>query len=306
MKFKMECEVQCNTLIKEEIQITNEERTYIFYPNEEGLISKIAIISPVIEPAKFYSSLKPANEPGITELNLKFDKELYESAVKEFQELESLMALELNMKNIRWDSPTYELIFDTEDEARNTGIISWHEEDENEEYLVEVSRETLEDLIKRKHKLASIIIPLSFYREGTIEAYAKKYINAFFNFYFILEGMYGRGKSKNYEVENQFKNSVRLRDITQIVINERINKNRWQHHRINEMLKRRNKTLSVDSLLELIVRTRGELHHFTDNPNRPQGTPFTHKEFRSIASVTGAIALFTILFKIVDINTGNS
>jgi hypothetical protein len=302
----MECRVESNTLIKGEIQITNEMRTYIFYPNKEGLLSKIAIISPVSDPQKFYSTLKPDVIPGVAELNLKLDENLYDSMVKEFQELESLMALELNMKNIKWDSPKYELLFDTEEEARNAGIISWHAEEENKEYLVETSKETLEDLIKRKHMLGAIIIPLSFYREGMREAYAKKYINAFFDFYFILEGMYGGGKTKNYEVENQFKASNRLREITQIVINDRINNNPQQHQKITEMLKRRGKTLLVDSLLELIVRTRGELHHFTNNPNKPQGTPFTHKEFRSIASVTGALALFTILFKVVDINTGKS
>ncbi len=216
------------------------------------------------------------------------------------------MALELNMKNISWHSPKYELIFDTKEEEEKAGIHSWSSKDEPEEYYVEVGSETLADLIRRKHKLGSLIIPLSFYREGMIEAYASKYINAFFNFYFILEGIYGGGKTKNYEVANQFKASKRLRDITQMVITDHMDKNPGQRARINEMLKRRNKTLTVDNLLELIVRTRGELHHFTDNRNKPQGTPFTHREFRSIASVIRALALFTIIYKIVDINNSNA
>jgi hypothetical protein len=50
------------------------------------------------------------------------------------------------------------------------------------------------------------------------------------------------------------------------------------------------------------VLTRGELHHFTNNPNRPQNTPFNHDEYQTISFITYNLAFSALLFLVVDLN----
>ncbi|NVM03924.1 MAG: hypothetical protein HWN67_16450, partial [Candidatus Helarchaeota archaeon] len=124
-----------------------------------------------------------------------------------------------------------------------------------------------------------------------------------FNFYFILEGLYGNRKTKNKAVEHEFKNSNEFQEIVKWIIEE-LNKAPKHLEKINQMLKRRNKNLNVEGIIHLIVSTRGDLHHFVNNPNKPQGTPFNHKEFTSIAWVAQGLAVRAILQKILEINLG--
>ena len=88
-----------------------------------------------------------------------------------------------------------------------------------------------------------------------------------------------------------------------MIIDEHINVSPGHHAKLTKMLKQRNMSLGVDAILELIVKTRGDLHHFTGNPNKPvQGTPFNHREFRTISFIVMGLALHSILFRVVEIN----
>jgi hypothetical protein len=58
MKFSMECDVVSETLLDGEIPILANGRTWIFYSNQKGLLSKIKIIANVPDPQKSYSVTK--------------------------------------------------------------------------------------------------------------------------------------------------------------------------------------------------------------------------------------------------------
>ena len=52
---------------------------------------------------------------------------------------------------------------------------------------------------------------MSFWREGSNDFEEGHFINAFYNFYFVLEGMYADGKFKTDPVVAEFKKSAELR-----------------------------------------------------------------------------------------------
>ncbi len=60
------------------------------------------------------------------------------------------------------------------------------------------------------------------------------------------------------------------------------------------MLNVKNKQFDTEGIIELLVLTRGELHHFNNNPNRVEATPFTHDNFKSITLLLNVISLIVL------------
>jgi len=304
MKLRLECDVESKTLIRNLLEINKGGKTYFFYPNDAGLICKIAIEARVDDPEKFYSTITETPDDPVSKatIEIRTDNELFESLESELREFESLLALLYNFKGVNWQSVRHELICETDEERQKATILGVAVGKAFPDEPREINERSLSELISIKDRYSSMIILLAFFREGRNDYIEQKFINAFFNFYFILEGMFGNGKTKNKDVALQFKKSDRLREFTQKAIDEFIKPEPKHLKRINEMLRRRNMTLGVDALIELIVLTRGELHHFTNNPNRPQNTPFSHNEYQTISFITYNLAFSALLFLVVDLN----
>ena len=160
-------------------------------------------------------------------------------------------------------------------------------------------------VIETKNRYSSLTIPKAFWREGINEFNSFRYINAFYNFYFILEGLYGNRKTKNDGVETEFKKSSEFRELIKWIINE-IDSSPKHKDKINKMLKYRNKSLDEEGIIDLIIKTRGSLHHFANTDQIVQGTPFNQNDFESIAWVTLGLANHAITKKILHINLRNS
>jgi hypothetical protein len=52
---------------------------------------------------------------------------------------------------------------------------------------------------------------------------------------------------------------------------------------------------TAKQLIELLVRTRGNLHHFQNNPNREQGSPLVHDKYEGIAYLARQLAHAAIM-----------
>lgn len=306
MKLKVEYEVESKTKLAKETEILLDDKAYTFYLNEEGFISKIAITAPVKDPTKFYSTIiQTPGQVSKAHFYIKKDDELYDEIIKEFQDLESLLSFSFNLRGINWNSDHYEVICETDEERDLTNIFSWSTRKEFPDEPVALTEDQLRETLSRRKRLSRLTTFMSFYKEGKNDYHARKFINAFFNFYFILEGMYGKGKTKNRDVANEFKKTVELREFIENIIENHIKVSPEHLAKVTQMLKDRHMTIGIDAIVELIVRTRGDLHHFINNPNRLQGTPLNHPEFHSAAFIVMGLSLNAILFRIVDINSGN-
>lgn len=305
MKLSLECKVESMIIIHKTIEIENEEKLYVFYPNKEGFLSKLKIISPVSYPEKFYSTITPTpNSKSVAHFDIKEDEELMDSIRKEFQELESDLSFTSggSLKKIHWDNLKSELICETEEEKKKANIIGVKvEKNKYPVPIIKMDESTLRSIVTSKADYTPLIIPKAFFREGLNDFHSFRYINAFYNFYFILEGLYGNGKSKNKAVEWEFKKSKDFCEFVEWSINNI--KNSPRHlNKITQMLKQRNKSLNVEGIIHLLAKTRGALHHFVNIPHKIQGTPFNHKEFESIAWITMGLAARAIPQKILEIN----
>jgi len=302
MKFSLECDVDSRINIPKILSRKIGKKEFIFNHNKDMLLNKIKIIVTVDNPDKFYSKIEK-NATGKADWNFTInrDKEIYDELIEDFKQLESQLAFCGSLKKIMWHSPKEEIICETEEEKQSVNIFGSNFKQEYPDPIQHLDEKSFTDIIETKDKYSLLTIPKAFWREGNNDFKRFRYINAFFNFYYILEGLYGNGKSKNSAIEKEFINSSEFCEFVNWFL-ESLKKETRHLKKINEFLKLRNKKLDTEGIIHLLVSTRGDLHHFTNNPNKKQNMPFNDKEFESISWMTLGLATRAILQKILEIN----
>jgi hypothetical protein len=149
-----------------------------------------------------------------------------------------------------------------------------------------------------------MIIPKSFFREGINDCQSFRYINAFYNFYFIIEDLYGNGKNKNAAVMHELETSEDFKSFVQWML-EDIRAHRKHYKNINIHLKEMHENYDVEGIIHLLVHMRGRLHHFSGKSSLLQGNPFNQNTFQTIAYLAMGLAVKSILQKILKIKQAN-
>lgn len=305
MKVLGECEVSSNALIDSPVTVTRGTRTYTFLPSARGSIGRIQILAPADRPERFRSELIPT--PGQTadwQMTLNTDEDLLDSIERDFQELEGHMALFLGLTRIRWSEMKWELVFDAPEERTATQVFGFQERRRHREPPVQVEKKGLEDLVSNIGAHPTLVAPLAFLREGNSDFASFRFINAFFNFYFVLEGLFGNGKTKNPAVEKAFKDSPALVRALTDMLPELKRRDIKVWARLQSECAVFNQALNAEGAIRLLVRTRGRLHHFSNNPKRREGTPLSQKDFEHAAELARSAAIFGLMYRVVELNTG--
>jgi hypothetical protein len=302
MKIKMTCDVE------PKIKVNNLKGQYpdwdfYFLPNEEGFLEKIVIEAKVPDYTKYKIWAGPTpDDPEHKMLHIDMDHEFNNILIEDFQYFEGMLSLLGTDVRVSWQSPFIELIPESPEEEPHK-IAGFRMEKKREEPTYEIDNNDIGNILLRVKLHPPIVNPyLSFYRESLKEYNAFRFINSFFNSYYVLEGAYGNDRWRNWEVREEFKQSDEFKKITREVINDYIKKNSLVESRIIKALNNLNDPrgnpvnakLDVDGIAYLLVDTRGSLHHFSSDPSKQHGTPFNHEEFQELASVALRIARGTI------------
>lgn len=168
-------------------------------------------------------------------------------------------------------------IWDVEGIDKNTPTIVWVPEDEEEKGMIKVNSYTHKeadfnnseqlpfDLIARPIIFAienmDYDMTFSFYRRAKNELDSENYIDAIYNFYFILETLFGNGKYKSKPVTEEFNKSELLKNA--------IIKTKGQGGSFVNTMPRQLQRRYLDKYLDYspeqwidrIVKIRGKLHH---------------------------------------------
>ena len=150
-------------------------------------------------------------------------------------------------------------------------------------------------LIGKRDKLNYLVIPMSFYREGVRDYDVHRYVSAFFNFYFFLEGLYGGGKTKNPQVLMAFRSSAQFRAAVQEA-HANLDEARMAPNKsaLERMVSALNCDYSPEGLIEFLVMVRGDLHHFSQRSTRPKGHPLNQMQWRAVAFFAMSVCLSII------------
>ena len=229
----------------------------------------------------------------------------YLAAVEQLQSMESNLSFAFSphspITRIRWDEPSIDLIPETDVEAAsiNTWNVAIHKHFPNEP--CRIREQPFREMISDAPRFESVLVLKAFVREGTNEFRDLRFIQAFYNFYFVIEGLFANGKSRTARVLDEFRNSDELRVATKITL-ETFSKDTEQHHSLQNMLHEANCAFDLEGLWKFLIHMRGVLHHFSIKDTRRLSSPFSSQQFEKPALLAMLLAKQSIYMRIMTIN----
>lgn len=169
---------------------------------------------------------------------------------------------------------------ETEDEKRSTSIFgaSMSKQSIEDEPPREFPLDMLIRSLVSRERLVEYEIPFEFYRRGAEDIYRERYIEAIYDFYFVLEYLWGNGKFRKREVVSQFMASP------QAVASVEFARNNppaavASHKSDLELYRSSYYEKTIEEIFEQIVDLRGFLHHQSSTRNK-NWNPNTDRKFR--------------------------
>jgi len=304
MKLEFKCKIESKTYIGNSmLETTIEDKDFTLIPDEKGLLKEITIRVKIEKPDSIISKFAPSNTPGVKHnLTIKLDEGVTDEITELLQYLEANLSFLGNLKKIYWEEPKLTFIPENDEDRINVNVMSFAVHNKYPDVEKILTIDAFRNIVSDKKKYEFLTIVESFFREGLREFISFRYINAFYNFYFIIEDLYGKGKTKNYEIEEEFKKNETFREFVEWMITSWIS----GRHKINieKFLLEEHKSYNVDGLIELIVKVRGNLHHFSSKSSKHKGTPLNNKDFKSMAFLLLGLSNRSILQKIYERNKG--
>lgn len=304
MRFLLRAKLEGQLFLTEGVSFERNGLLYQFIPDESGQIQEIAVSLKVPDEkvGNFAGGIGPGRGESVATFTIGGDKELREYLVSELQSLESSLAfVSGSVRRIRWDEPHQEFIAENPEEEQLITFTGFSRSYTYPTPDVIIPPERLIRLLCDYQNYGSLRIPMAFWREGNNYFAEFQYVQAFYQFYFIIEDFYAGGKSGESPVLKEFAKSEEFRELCDSSINE-IFKESKHRRALEELFSQERCEISGTGLQKLLFKVRGRLHHFSRNSPRAGGTPFNQSEFESIALLTMYLTTVAIGIRIEAIN----
>lgn len=295
MKYQIEVEIEADAICERLFEVTVNE--YIVEPLvDENRRLRALLLSVGVQD---YSSYLPTvtRDPSTNMVSIMLrDGELAHRLIDMAQHIEAIGSFWLGIGKVYWERSTRRWIGETPEELDLLKALpsDWKQTRSEKELKMKVTPEILGSIIANRSLHANLTLPMSFYREGCNDFKRGHYANAFVNFYFYLDDLYGAGATKNKQVEERFKGSKHIRAAVQEVIDELVSPGPSENlAQVMMFLRDERKSLSVDGIIELFVQVRGNLAHFSQKSTKKKGHAFNQFDFRGIAYLLQAVCIFT-------------
>lgn len=288
----MKCKVDSTTEIgKEPIQISVDGTEFTLVPSDDGLLKELSVIVGLDNDNGFISNISPARA-----ITIDYDKQISDKLIDMIQYIDAWLSFRFGVIKIDWEERETFFVAESEEEQRKIDVMSFSlRRRYPEQPRIRLTAGAFKEIIQRKSKDELLKIVMLFHREGIRDFHSLRYIQAFYNFYFILEDLYGEGKMQNRDIEQKFKANQMLRTVIQNVLDTAIKP--YAHHlqTIQNFLREENMIFDIDGIIELIVRVRGQLHHYSRKSTKRKGTPLNQMDFESMAFLLMGITIKCII-----------
>jgi hypothetical protein len=295
MRYGLKCPVSSRIRLPGVMTTKWEEFDLELAPDGAGFFARLSL-SVGGQDASLYRNENTINHDlKLLKVQVNRDEALHARMLAAIHSLESFLCFYGNLERIHWT--TVESVFEAESEEEKSllKIEAWSITPAINDPVVDFIAEQVDLLIARAQQCHSLTTTLSFYREGLNDVRVYRHISAFFNFYFVIEGLCGNGKTKNPAVEAEFKRSPVLTNAIQEWLKRGIPQPMGDDVGIVDRLKRMNKKVSVENIIHLLVWSRGDLHHYVGNPHKQTGSPLTQQHYMSLSQLALYLAQAVLL-----------
>jgi hypothetical protein len=278
-------------------------KIYTFTAAEDGRLSEIAISVQVANTERFKMKFVPG---GFLE---EYDGEARDELVADFQYLESVLGFIGEVSRIRWDAPRRRVIPENEQEQKDIVGASLHIERKWRITPNRLLKADLEAVIDDRQVIAPVQLLQSFFREGKSELYQFRFVNAFYNLFFVLEGLYGKGKSGTKELTTAFWSYPEFRDVVITGWHALVEQDEELSKRVLAEISAEGHDATDDHLIsklvDWVINTRGATHHFYLRSRRKQGTPLNQRDYEPVACFTFLLSERAINREVARLHAAN-
>ncbi len=281
MRYQLSARVESDSILPGPLDLHDGPILVRLIGEPGGPITQIIVSKVVTDYSDHLPGIDPS--PPVPTIHLSghpADQELIEL----LQHFEAIGAFWLGIQRIHWNRAERQWIAESPEEQQALDIYSFGQEFEYPPTETPVFPPVAEELLRFRDRFRHLLLPMSFMREGLNEYRTHRYINAFYNFYFFLEDLYGEGNTKNRLVLRAFQSSQELTWAITEARSALEQPNLLQHvDELREFLKQERCSDDANGLLELLVKVRGNLHHFSQRSSKLKGHPLNHTTFRPVA-----------------------
>lgn len=286
MRYTLRCPVTCKIRLLQPADYIWDELIIRFETDANNLLTHVAVTATEVDSALYACSATADHVADVLRIQQNRDEALHKRMMDALQATESFLCFYGNLEAIHWDAAEARIEAETEEEEGTLNLHSWQVWPAIDDPEVDFSGDQLKGILKQAHKCASLTTTLAFYRAGINDVRRGQNISAFFNFYFVLEGLYANGKFKTDHVKHAFASSAILKGAIQSVVAQPVPKSFGEDLSVPELLKAVRQPNDANGVIHLLVHTRGDLHHHSGTKKTPVGSPLTNERYRSLAQFT--------------------
>jgi len=268
---------------------------FSFQPEtKDGLLTHIAVTVPVPDPSQ-WPSIQPNPAPGI-KAHINATTPMLPLIRQQLRSLQGFLSM-FGLRKIEIDNLDIEWLPDNDAERVALPLF---QHSESRQDIPDADVKPLPyDLFARSvlaaDAAAAIDVSMNFFRRGMVDVYERSYIEAIYDFYFLLETLFADGKFRQDEVIRRFAHSSLLRSCISQVIHDPGRMIRSSLKLMQEF-HRTYGHMTVDKIVEKIVALRGYLHHHTQK-RRDIWHPDEQIQFELDALVLQSVA-FHVVFEV--------
>jgi hypothetical protein len=294
MRYRYTFEVKSHTQLAETLHFAHQGFRFRLVETGRRFTKLIVETDSVVIPLPSVKQPTPEKQPAFTVPPEPF----LDIVIEEVRAIRGALAL-WGVVDIDVDQPLREFLPETPEETAACQITSIRYQRRDREKLPIVPNTT--DLLIRcivsRGKLAPYEVPLEFHRRGVDDRYREQYVEAIFNFFFVLEYLFAGGKFRSAQVVENFLASPELlaglaEARTQFL-------GAIQSEDLAKRFREKYGDQSDEEIVQTIVELRGKLHH--QSIKRTNWHPALQKEFEMDADLLGAVCQSVLMAKVLGV-----
>lgn len=232
-----------------------------FHATPTGRITALSVIVKVNDPSN-WPSVTPNTLPN-AKWHMNVPSPSWEAIREKLRSLEGLLALH-GVDQIDFSNLERKWLPENKEEQARLAIheLSIETQERPETDFPADSFDVIARCVLAAGEAVDLSVPLSFFRRGRLDMHEMRYIEAYYDYFFVLETLFGQGKHKQDALAAAFASEKILVSATRAVMTgERVaalvNDRSDLRQRINDKYV----GATPEAVLASLVETRGFLHH---------------------------------------------
>lgn len=308
MKYSIEANVRGELYLETPKAVVTIDRpgvSYEFRSDDKGRVNVIAVVLavPPAAAATMHATFgaKSDDPRRASPLTVHVDAGVDEAARRYLASVESVLSYATDASNAlvsvnAWEGAMH-LIPETPEENERVHAWSISVSNGGPRRAATVTPGFLADVVEGTDRYGELVESMAFLRDGTNRQLDGEFIQAFYAYYFVIEGLYADGRSSEPEILKRFAKSRTFSAACDAAVKSYFGEST---PRAKEVSVLRPLMVSYDcretaeGLQRFLIRMRQQLHHFSRKSTKLQPHPFNQRAFEPLADLTRFVAKVAI------------